>query len=264
MWSHKKGSPQQLRFPGRDDEVTTTILICDDRQDGCDHALQHLEKVGRADGAVTLSKDSLRKALAALFEGASELLRGCADSEKTSAPEGLAGFDLVLFDNNLADLNFGGARLTAESVIGHLRAFTDSSYIISINKNPNVDFDLRHLFGDHGSIADLALNTPHLSRPRLWGGQNEDFAPWYWPCLPDAAAKRKKQIAFVRRNLDKTVWKALGFPDEAVDCLYRKTYRKLPSAMCLVPTGRLIEKRPRALTLLPANRFSGLSKPSVG
>ncbi|MYF30340.1 MAG: hypothetical protein F4169_16110 [Gammaproteobacteria bacterium] len=203
--------------------MTTTILICDDRQDGCDHALQHLEKVGRADGAVTLSKDSLRKALAALFEGASELLRGCADSEKTSAPEGLAGFDLVLFDNNLADLNFGGARLTAESVIGHLRAFTDSSYIISINKNPNVDFDLRHLFGDHGSIADLALNTPHLSRPRLWGGQNEDFAPWYWPCLPDAAAKRKKQIAFVRRNLDKTVWKALGFPDEAVDYMSRRS-----------------------------------------
>ncbi|MDD9962203.1 MAG: hypothetical protein OXU70_08955 [Gammaproteobacteria bacterium] len=199
------------------------ILICDDRKDGCEDALSHLEKVGRADDAETLFGDSLRKALAALFEGTDKFLTGCADSARVKVPEELANFDLVIFDNNLADLDFGGARLTAESVVGYLRSFTGASYIISLNKNPSVDFDLRHLFGDHSSIADLALNTHHLSRPRLWGGKDDDFAPWYWPRLPDAAAKRKKQIAFVRENLDQTVWKALGFPDEAVDYMSRRS-----------------------------------------
>ena len=216
-------SPQQLKSLGKDDEVTTRILICDDREDGCDDAIRQLEKVGRADGAATLYGDFLREVLSTLFEGTGELLRGGADSEKFKIPKDLAGFDLVIFDNNLADLDFGGARLTAESIIGHLRAFTDAAYIISLNKNPNVDFDLRHLFGDHDSIADLALNTSHLSRPRLWGGQDDDFAPWYWPCLPDAAARRTEQIDFVRRSLDRTVWDALNFPDEAADYMSRRS-----------------------------------------
>src|SRR5882724_7657267 len=51
--------------------------------------------------------------------------------------------DIIILDNNLALLDVSGARLTAESFIGHIRAFTSAPYIISLNKNTEVDFDLR-------------------------------------------------------------------------------------------------------------------------
>lgn len=188
--------------------MSTRVLICDDRPKGCDEAKSQLGESGCE--LTSLHGDSLRKALKKLFE-------------TNTAPDELSGFDIAVVDNNLADLNFGGARLTAESVIGYMRAFTKTDYIVSLNKNPNVDFDLRHLYGDHESIADLALNTQHLSTQRLWDRpSNGDFAPWYWPHLPRAAAKRRGQIDFVRDHLNDNIWEALGFPPSAMDYLSRR------------------------------------------
>lgn len=204
--------------------MTTKILICDDLEDGCDEArsqLQHLDNVGQI---TPLHGKRLKQTLESLFETTGPLLQdGRTSPEKPDFPDELKGFDLAIVDNNLAGLDFNGAMLTAEAIIGHLRAFTDIPYFISLNKNPHVDFDLKYLLGDHESIADLALNTSHLAKSRLWGDhRGADFAPWYWPCLPDAAKRRREQIAFVGESLGAALWEAFGFPAEAIDYLSRR------------------------------------------
>lgn len=200
--------PLLLKLLGRDDEMTTNILICDDLKEGCEEASSKLDESScQID---TLYGDDLKGVLKELFE-------------TETMPDQLSEVDIAVVDNNLADLDFDGAQLTAEGIIGRLRAFTDINYIISLNKKPNVDFDLRHLFGDHDSISDLALNTRHLSCRRLWtqpsGGE---FAPWYWPQLPGAAARRSKQVDFVRKDVNARIWDVLSFPPSAMDNLSRR------------------------------------------
>ena len=204
--------------------MDTKILICDDLKEGCDNATSKLQQVDNVDDVTPLYGDDLRRALEAVFKVTAELLQG--DNPKAEEPEippELRKIDLAIVDNNLAELAFGGARLTAEGIIGYLRAFTDIPFFVSLNKNPHVDFDLKYLLGDHESIADLALNTSHLAKSRLWGDHSgDDFAPWYWPRLPDAAKRRKQQFTFVSENLDAPLWDALGFPSEAIDYLSRR------------------------------------------
>lgn len=190
------------------------ILICDDKPEQAEITER---EIASWDGSVTtLASDDLKQALSTFFrDSVSSVLGGNAgvDSE-------FDGYDVLIVDNNLTELKLDGARLTAETIMGYLRAFTNTPYIISLNKNPHVDFDLKDLFGDYESLADLALNTRHLSNRRLLEGNSEGkFAPWYWPQLADAAARRRKQIEFVEENFETSVWDALNFPIEAEEYL---------------------------------------------
>ncbi|HET7461454.1 MAG TPA: hypothetical protein VFJ82_09395 [Longimicrobium sp.] len=126
--------------------------------------------------------------------------------------------DLGIFDNNLAHLEIKGARLTAESIVGYVRAFTTCPYSISLNKNPDVDFDLRYLIGDYETRADLSLNAEHLENKALWTGNladaKEGFRPWYWPTLSLVCDRRRAQIEVVEKNLDESIFRVLGFPTD--------------------------------------------------
>jgi len=188
------------------------ILICDDKPDQAERTKRGIASRGSVE---ILSDEKLKQALSSFLGSVSNILDGAAvtDSE-------FDGYDVLIVDNNLTELQLAGARLTAEAIIGYLRAFADTPYIISLNKNPHVDFDLSYLFGDYQSLADLALNSGHLSNRRLWGGKSEyDFAPWYWPRIADAADRRRKQIKFITENFNRPVWEALGFPKDANDYL---------------------------------------------
>jgi len=188
------------------------ILICDDKLEQAERTKRGIASRGSVE---ILSDEKLKKTLSSFLKSVPSILDGAAitDSE-------FDGYDVLIVDNNLTELQLEGARMTAETIIGYLRAFTETPYIISLNKNPDVDFDLRYLFGDYQSLADLALNTGHLSNHRLWGGKSEyDFAPWYWPRIADAADRRKKQIEFIADNFNRPVWEALGFPKDANDYL---------------------------------------------
>ena len=133
--------------------------------------------------------------------------------------------DIILLDNNLGYLRMEGPRHTADSVAGYIQAFTTTPYVVSLNKNPDVDFDLRYLIGDYTTRADLALNTKHLSNPAIWTGRKNDakdgFLPWYWPNLLKVADKRRRQIDFVSRRLKNPVLTAYGFDRELVNSLSR-------------------------------------------
>ncbi|MDE0332053.1 MAG: hypothetical protein OXL41_09310 [Nitrospinae bacterium] len=177
-----------------------------------------------------LAGSELKDSLTSFFSAVSGVLNGDSNLSSASINSNFDGFDALIVDNNLTGLGLDSARLTAETIIGYLRAFTDAPYIISLNKNPHVDFDLRYLFGDYQSLADLALNTQHLSNSRLWMQKSgEGFSPWYWPLVADAALRRREQFEFIAENLERPVWETLNFPPEADDYLSLRAKSPLSS-----------------------------------
>ena len=211
------------------------VLVCDDLDENSTEFSDEIEKARQPDvDVVRLFGEDLTAEIASLIDGADGVLAG----EDRPGDVGRTRFDddvdLVVLDNNLAQLDIKGARLTAEAIAGYIRAFSAAPYVVSINKNPDVDFDLRYLVGDYASRADLALNLPHLSNGGLWTGRRSDaprgFLPWYWPKLLGAAERRRRQIEFVSDALDRNVCESLGIPGEAFSSLSRQSRSLLSQA----------------------------------
>ncbi len=197
------------------------ILLCDDQPERRDDFVSAIRSGGQPNPDVLMGRE-LTDELITLFK----YVKGCLADPKKCRLDNKSRFDdvdIVVLDNNLAYLEIEGARLTAESIAGYIRAFTKARYVISLNKNLDVDFDLRYLIGDYSTRADLALNSEHLANRALWNGNPQDakdgFLPWYWPNLSEVADRRRKQIDFVRDHLDVPVADALGFDDEAIGFL---------------------------------------------
>jgi len=198
-----------------------TVFVCDDRLDQCQEVCEKVKQANH--DCVPLCGQDLTTELGKLFATV-KLDMNDLENYKRSSESRFDGADIVILDNNLTHLEKEDAPLwTAETIAGYVRAFTKASYIVSLNLNPDVDFDLRFLVGDHSTKADLAINTAHLSNPALWSGDQgtaeDSFLPWYWPQLESVATKRRKQIEFVSKNLREPVVAALGFEPEAIDLL---------------------------------------------
>jgi hypothetical protein len=198
------------------------VLVCDDVAARSARIADRITDAGRSRPHQIL-EPHLTEELKKLFESIKTFFK---DPKTTASLPRLLfeGADIIILDNNLTHLEVTGARLTAESIAGYVRAFSNAVYIISLNKNLDVDFDLRFLVGDYSTRADLALNTDHLANPALWTGSpakaKDGFLPWYWPRLEEAASRRRKQNEFVTKHLDRPVFESLGFiDDEAISLL---------------------------------------------
>ena len=197
------------------------ILVCDDQEEHCDYLVNTLQTTQTDATVESLPPKELGTVLTELF-GRIRRLLNCLASQSTIEEEKtfFDGFDIIVIDNNLTHLNVSGGRLTAESIAGYLRAFTTGTYIISVNKNPEVDFDLRFLVGDYRTRADMALKDIHLGNRALWTGNpreaEEEFIPWYWPSLQNIVDRRQDQINFVRDRLEKQVFSSLDFTNDAI------------------------------------------------
>ena len=206
------------------------ILVCDDRPDRCKAIADDIREArpdvdvntlsGGGDGA---EPGKLEKELKSLFEKVGHYIPPARPGAAANN-SAFDGMNVVVLDNNLSFLHIDGARLTAESIAGYIRAFTTADYLVSLNKNPDVDFDLRHLVGDRATRADVALNTEHLSNGAIWGKAppEDGFAPWYWPVLTEAATRRRVQIAFVAEHFDEGALGVLGFEGDSKDRLSRR------------------------------------------
>lgn len=196
------------------------VLICDDKEHDCNAAVESINGLEISDLQVeSKCSGDLTNTLGEFFK---EIKNQNARLPVRSIFD---DYDIVLLDNNLSALEISGARLTAEAIAGYIRAYSKATYIISLNKNPDVDFDLRYLVGDYSTIADLALNTPHLQNKALWTGNLDDadsgFKPWYWPTLLSEPTRRSEQIRFVKANFDAPVFEALGFDSELTHYISR-------------------------------------------
>ena len=198
------------------------ILVCDDER-------IRGEKTRTAIAAGTdhetrlLAGDDLTEQIGSLFDLAASTLKPNSSTASTRSEFESEEYDIAILDNNLSELDIRNARHTAESIAGYVRAFWKIPYIVSLNKNPHVDFDLRYLVGDYQTHADLALNDKHLSISALWTGTsvNDEFRPWYWPAMEDVVRRRRRQIAFVKKHLDDSILSALDLPNSATDRLSR-------------------------------------------
>jgi hypothetical protein len=125
------------------------VLVCDDLTNRSKEVVDAIAEASQTHVQVeSLVEDALTEELTTLFEN----VEGCLTDPKNYKAIHKFPFDdtdLIILDNNLAQLHVKGTRLTAESIAGYIRAFTAVPYIISLNKNPDVDFDLRYLVGDY-------------------------------------------------------------------------------------------------------------------
>lgn len=197
------------------------VLLCDDRYDRCRAVSRLISNAAVSElEVISLAGDDFLEQLKLLFARVNR----CIKKPETYKPGPnllFDGADVVALDNNLAELKIEGARITAESIAGYVRAFCDCGYVISLNKNPDVDFDLRFLMGDFTTRADLALNAQHLANKGLWTGDPSDssdsFKPWYWPALLRVSERRRAQIDFVRRHISKPLLGSLKFSELAIN-----------------------------------------------
>lgn len=203
------------------------ILICDDIEKRGAETLQAIRDT-TGHHVDLLYGERLTTAIRDLFNYARSVLQNPnASATHTQNGPFVFGqpFDVAILDNNLSELQIAEARHTAESIAGYVRAFGKIPYVVSLNKNPQVDFDLRYLVGDYQTQADLAVNDTHLSNLGLWTGNPEDvtddFLPWYWPALNDAPTRRQHQILFVRERLHEPILRSMDFPESASEYLSR-------------------------------------------
>ena len=158
------------------------ILVCDDERSKGEKTRQAIA-AGTDSETRLLAQDELAEHIGALFDRAASMVKPDSTAPSTQSEFESDEYDIAILDNNLSELHIRGARHTAESIAGYARAFGKIPYIVSLNKNPHVDFDLRYLVGDYETHADFALNDKHLPIAALWTGisVNDQFRPWYWP-----------------------------------------------------------------------------------
>ena len=204
------------------------ILVCDDIARRGAKTCSDIEAATGHQVELTAGQP-LKEAIEGLVDHVRYVMKGTKASQAAKGDGASVfrqPFDMVILDNNLSDLRIAGARHTAESIAGYARAFGKIPYIVSLNKNPHVDFDLRHLVGDHQTLADIAVNDTHLKNPGLWTGKPQDatdgFLPWYWPTLNEAPNRRRKQIRCVAASLDQGVLASMQFPRSATTYLSRR------------------------------------------
>jgi hypothetical protein len=200
------------------------ILVCDDEPSRSDEIIKSIEAGRKIKPDPPLVGKELRDEFSKFYKA----INPCLDNPQNCHGKPDVRFndaDIIILDNNLATLDPEGTRLVAESFIGHIRTFAAAPYIISLNKNPAVDFDLKYLIGDYETQADVALNTEHLANPALWTGDQstatKGFIPWYWPRLNFVADRRRSQINFVSTHLETPFLESLGFRSEAISFLSR-------------------------------------------
>ena len=194
------------------------VLVCDDIEERCKEVGKIVAEVGQ--DCQCLFEEDLTNKVTKLFETARAAIEDPSNYESRSQPP-FDDVDIVILDNNLTRLKIKGELPTAESIAGYVRAFTKAPYVVSLNLNPGVDFDLDYLIGDCSTKADVAVNTPHLSIPALWNRNSapaeDGFLPWYWPELESAPAKRREQIEFVRTHLRESVVRVLELDQTGID-----------------------------------------------
>lgn len=109
---------------------------------------------------------------------------------------------------------------SGEGVAYYTRCFSRCGLIVGLNFIRGNIFDLT-LEGNPKSFADLNISSDQLNNPGLWGGETDDFRPWYWPNLSKQIETFEKKVVDVKENLDSSICNFLGFPKEVVEIFSR-------------------------------------------
>lgn len=111
--------------------------------------------------------------------------------------------DILFVDTDLFDLPTF-VDFSAEIVAGRALVYTTCPYIVVLNANPDIDFDLS-LLGNPNSKANLHINDRFISHEGLWlrcpldGGE---FRPWQWPLLQMAITSQRLRATKLKECFD--------------------------------------------------------------
>lgn len=195
------------------------VLVCDDDPDLAAVWMAEIKKVTATadyDLLPVPSADALADAFADLLQRRARVRAG--------QPHGGEGglfddADIVIIDYDLIHIEDSGTRHTGEGIARLARAFSTCGIIVILNQFPEAQFDLS-LRGHVASHGDLNLDADLVARPGLWtNGPWNDFRPWQWPVLSNAAERLRKRAAklAVDGALDQPILATLGLsPDDAV------------------------------------------------
>ena len=215
------------------------ICIWDDDADAAAKWQEQLDAV-LSDKVATVhaaSADEITNDIRVLHERRKAYLKSdtAVDGEKKC---GLDDTQILIVDNDLFELPELND-LSAETVASRAGVYTDCAYIVVLNLNPDVDFDLT-LLGHPSSKADLHINDRCLGDTGLWTQcPKEDgaFRPWHWSLLLSAAELYKSRTAELGALLqtddrDMPILEFLGFGEAP-----KRRLSRMARAF-LHPTGR--------------------------
>jgi len=217
------------------DDRPLHILVLDDYEDRAAETKESIEQGVEAAGlphsVVTKTGEDFTQLITNSFEIFASMRDGKVPAE---LPDALKEADIVFVDYALDGLNIQGVIHTADTIIGYLRSLTSNTYFVSLNRNEDVDFDLRFLIGDFDSKADVALNNRHLAgQASLWseGIQTGEFRPWYWPVLSRAQTRRSMAINTISGEMEAKVLEVIGFQEVDISALSRHARGFLDSSV---------------------------------
>ena len=156
--------------------------------------------------------------------------QGCFREEGVWDHDGSNALDdvsILIIDYDLFDAQ---AFLDAERIAYLARSFTTCGIIVVLNRFGHNPFDLT-LKDSPESFADLDIGQEQLNNPYLWGVGKDEFAPWYWPSLPDLVKDYEERIKDVTQAIEKgqSIWNTLGFTGETRDRIPEELDRFLGS-----------------------------------
>ena len=192
-----------------------SVLVCDDVPRRGTEAVTAIRRAAGSSVEVeTRFGDDLQNEVVDFYKNTVNPLMTGREGKRSTFDK----FDIVFLDSNLSKIHLGGFRLTAAAIIGYIRAFSGAKLIVTINRFPLRDFDLANLSPNGGSLADLAVNTKHLSSKWLWFREREpgsEYCPWYWPILSEAPSRRTQQLTDLD-SLDDRILEFFAFPKESI------------------------------------------------
>ena len=218
------------------------ILICDDspevgesfkkKVDGIDTIKDSFEPI-------LISPDDLEEAVNALDARRQAVIKNNIKNYPDNDPAKIIDeATILIIDYALYDLN---APVTGERIAYLARCYSKCGFIVALNQFPPYNdeyFDLT-LRGHLESYADLNIPSDSLANHGLWSEPWNNFRPWSWPLLLQAAEKYNQRIVELKGNLKSNILEFLGFvgdkslslPRSAVEFISREnpgemTFRK--------------------------------------
>ncbi|MGR3517778.1 hypothetical protein [Sulfitobacter pontiacus] len=196
----------------------TKILILDDNlvnaedwRDSISNTLNgtaNLETVKLADAAAHIEKLLTRQ-------------RAARNSEDFDREESIFDeVDILIVDYDLVHISEGHGRFTGEGICRLVQAYSGCGQVVILNQFVEADFDLSQRGNPSSSHADLNISSAHVANRGLWKEDGwEDFRPWHWPVLPDAAVRHKELRELISSNPNAALLPLLGFTEELAQLL---------------------------------------------
>lgn len=195
--------------------MTCRVIVCDDEPTTAQEWIAEITGAlpdGTYDLAPVPTNETIKEAIQVLLRRRSALNDGSGNPNEECLFDAA---DVLVIDYDLLHIDETNTRYTGEGVARLARAFSKCGLIVVLNQYLEAQFDLG-LRGHTESFADLNLDGDLIGRQGLWrDGPWEDFRPWSWPVLSDAAARFRSREQFLSdpANLSTSITGLIGMTE---------------------------------------------------